>query len=52
MNIYLVHEKTFMKEKTVAVCNNVSELVIMLNSKEFRDKVKGRLSVETVTVIE
>lgn len=52
MNLYLVHEKRFLKEKTVAVCNNINELVILLNNPTFKDKVKGKLSVETVTVID
>lgn len=49
--LYLIHETMFnIHTKTIKVCNNDTELVLYLNSPEFKKNVKGKISIEKVVV--
>lgn len=49
--IYLVHQVILGITRTIKICNNVNELTIYLNSREFKKRFpKGKIIIENVRV--
>lgn len=51
MFIYLIHETILFYTRTIKICNNDSELVMVLNSPEFLSEIKGKVAIEQVRMV-